>query len=90
MSLVESICLVNFHHTTGNVIEWMFPESTEYSETVMHDITSRAMPDQSHKFATDFCYFTSGKYYCVACFQQEASTQVQDDQATRSMVGTQN
>jgi len=86
MSLVESICLVNFHHTTGNVVEWIYPENTEYSELVMHDITNRAMPDQSHKFANDFCYFTSGKYYCVACFQQEASTQVQDDNATRSMV----
>jgi hypothetical protein len=44
----------------------MFPER-EYSEEVKFDITGRGMPDQSHKFATDYCYFTSGKYYCVAC-----------------------
>jgi hypothetical protein len=67
MSLVECICLVNFHHTTGNVIEWVFPQKKEYADEVKFDITSRGMPDQSHKFAKDYCYFTTGQYYCVAC-----------------------
>eukprot|EP01126_Amoeba_proteus_P057645 TRINITY_DN7347_c0_g1_i2.p1 TRINITY_DN7347_c0_g1~~TRINITY_DN7347_c0_g1_i2.p1 ORF type:complete len:410 (-),score=80.03 TRINITY_DN7347_c0_g1_i2:817-2046(-) len=82
MGIVKALCVVTFHHERGDEIEWY---RGILSESERYKISHSSLPDQSHKFLQDYCYFRVDSLYCVSCFRQE-NAKLGTNQTQRSMV----
>eukprot|EP01126_Amoeba_proteus_P061900 TRINITY_DN8353_c1_g1_i1.p1 TRINITY_DN8353_c1_g1~~TRINITY_DN8353_c1_g1_i1.p1 ORF type:complete len:239 (+),score=49.37 TRINITY_DN8353_c1_g1_i1:185-901(+) len=63
---VRALCIVGVNQK-GYRVEWFKGEMTE---SLSKEIIACAVPDNSHKWEKDFCFFSVGGFYCVSCFRQ--------------------
>ncbi|KAL7672712.1 hypothetical protein ACOME3_007593 [Neoechinorhynchus agilis] len=81
---IHQIVVLCFDHKLGPTIEYIYPASCSLSDQIKNELLSLSIPDGSHKFESDFVYFTcanskSKPIFCVACYHQQRLNVEQKD-----------